>query len=248
MHGGNSSNIGGARFRVYQNGNLVANNATISGTINSAVINGGAVNSASINGSTISNGNGFYVDANGNVTANSININGGSISNTGYSYASGGQSLSVGQGQDGLMWSNYNGRRAWMLTGNSGMGMFISYENGSARYYYGPTGAYPVSDIRYKKDIEYIDEEKSINIINGLNPIVFTYIDEDNARHRGLSAQEVEKVLKENGYENQVYKLFDEQYAINYTELIPDLINSIKYLKNEIEELKKEIEKLKGEK
>ena len=47
--------------------------------------------------------------------------------------------------------------------------------------------------------------------------------------------------------DNQIYSINEDgRYSLNYTELIPDLINCIKYQQEEIDQLKKEIDILKG--
>jgi hypothetical protein len=70
-------------------------------------------------------------------------------------------------------------------------------------------------------------------------PIEFTYKANETEYHRGLSAQEVEQVLKNNGIEKEIYEIRENgDYSLNYSELIPDLINCIKYLTKEIEKLK----------
>ena len=102
------------------------------------------------------------------------------------------------------------------------------------------------SDIRYKTNIKNIDEKQSMELITNLNPISYKFKGIDG-KHRGLSAQEVEKVMIQTNQENQIYSIDENgRYSLNYTELIPDLINCIKYHQEEIDQLKKEINQLKG--
>ena len=102
------------------------------------------------------------------------------------------------------------------------------------------------SDIRYKTNIKNIDEKQSMELITNLNPISYKFKGIDG-KHRGLSAQEVESVMKDLKQDNQIYSIDqDGRYSLNYTELIPDLINCIKYQQEEIDQLKKEIDILKG--
>ena len=113
----------------------------------------------------------------------------------------------------------------------------------SAKAYFYSGGVNTTSDIRYKKNIKEIDKKKSIDIITNLTPIEYDYDTEE--KHRGVSAQEVEKALTKNGYINQVFNIEkDGKYTLNYIELIPDLINCIKYQQEEIEKLKKEIKEI----
>lgn len=102
------------------------------------------------------------------------------------------------------------------------------------------------SDIRYKTNIKEIDKKKSMKLITNLNPISYE-LEGIDGKHRGLSAQEVEKVMIQTNQKNQIYSIDKNgRYSLNYTELIPDLINCIKYQQEEIETLKKEINQLKG--
>ena len=102
------------------------------------------------------------------------------------------------------------------------------------------SGVNTSSDIRYKENIKKISEKESLKLITSLNPINYTFKDNKDY-HRGLSAQEVEKTMIENNLNNQIYKIDEEgKYSLNYTELIPDLINCIKYLSNKIKELENE--------
>ena len=104
-----------------------------------------------------------------------------------------------------------------------------------------PDGVHTQSDIRLKENINYINKENSIRFITSLNPIEYTFKN-DELYHKGLSAQEVEEKSKE-----QKTKIYSKDkngyYNLNYVELIPDLINCIKYQQEEIEELKERIGK-----
>lgn len=103
-----------------------------------------------------------------------------------------------------------------------------------------PDGIHTQSDIRLKENIEDIKEENSIKFITSLNPIEYTF-KKSKIYHKGLSAQDVEEKS-----ENQKTKIYskdkDGYYTINYVELIPDLINCIKYQQEEIEKLKERID------
>lgn len=91
------------------------------------------------------------------------------------------------------------------------------------------------SDEKLKRDIKEIQIEESVNLIKNLSPK--TYIlknDEGGKIHRGLIAQDVKKICNDLGLQDEIYEktvLNDEEiYLLNYTELIADLINCIKFL------------------
>lgn len=112
------------------------------------------------------------------------------------------------------------------------------------------------SDINLKKNIVDMDGKKSLESILKLNPIEYnlkqqyvtskekdietqqTVYDEKSdiflKKHYGLSAQELQNI-----YPDLVYKKDDGYLAVNYVELIPMLIQSIKELNAEIETLTK---------
>jgi len=150
-------------------------------------------------------------------------------------------------GQSLTFWKN-NIRRVYLSDVLGDAFLNVLDDTGNVGATFSASGSSNTSDIRYKDNIKNIEKEKSINIIKSLNPIEYTYKG-NNDFHRGLSAQEVEKVLNENGIKNEIYFINKEdgRYMLNYSELIPDLINSIKYQQDQIEELKKEINKLKEE-
>lgn len=62
-----------------------------------------------------------------------------------------------------------------------------------------------------------------------------------------MSAQEVQEVLKDNNIKDEIYEINDDRYSLCYTELIPDLINCIKYQQEQIEQLQNQIKEMKGE-
>ena len=89
------------------------------------------------------------------------------------------------------------------------------------------------SDIRLKKDIQNL--EYSLNDICKLNPIQFSYKNEEKIRF-GLVAQELKEIIPEIVEEDK-----DGYLSIRYQELIPVLIKAIQKLKEEIEKLKQKI-------
>ena len=98
------------------------------------------------------------------------------------------------------------------------------------------------SDKNLKTNINSLDSTKIDNILN-LNPISYTYnYDNENRKHFGLIAQEIEEyypeLVKNNFYlENNIYK------TINYIELIPIMLSKIKNMQHEIDDLKKYVKK-----
>ena len=77
-----------------------------------------------------------------------------------------------------------------------------------------------------------------------LRPVSYSWKDKATSLKIGLIAQEVQKVIPEviSGDENS------GALGMNYAELVPVLINSIKELKMEVDELKRKLERLTKEK
>lgn len=99
---------------------------------------------------------------------------------------------------------------------------------------------YNYSDARAKTDIQSLDN--SLDRILKLRPVSYTFSDNSvqnkfktggNGKEIGLLAQEVEKILP-----NIVLTDPDGNKLINYTAIIPVMIDAIKTLQAEIEELK----------
>ncbi len=99
---------------------------------------------------------------------------------------------------------------------------------------------YNYSDARAKNNIQAINN--GLNYITRLNPVSYNFDDNSNntkfrnggnGKEIGLLAQEVEEVLP-----NVVLTDPDGNKLINYTAIIPVMIDAIKSLKQEIEELK----------
>ena len=99
---------------------------------------------------------------------------------------------------------------------------------------------YNYSDARAKNNIQVM--KNGLNYITRLNPVSYNFSDVSNntkfknggdGKEIGLLAQEVEEVLP-----NVVLTDPDGNKLINYTAIIPVMIDAIKSLKQEIEELK----------
>lgn len=93
-----------------------------------------------------------------------------------------------------------------------------------------------LSDAKFKKDITPI---KNVNkIIDSLQPMQYKFISNDKLRY-GLIAQEVKK----KGLDNLIVE-FEDHLSINYIDIIPLLLSSIKDLKKDIKKLNTRIKKL----
>lgn len=96
------------------------------------------------------------------------------------------------------------------------------------------------SDIRLKKDIRPI--ENALDKVMSIRGVTFTRTDhEENRRHCGVIAQEVEEVLPE-----VIQEQADGIKSVAYGNMVGLLIEAIKEQQNQIESLKAEIENLKG--
>ena len=233
--------------------NLNASNIK-SGSLSATRISGGTLNGdnmtvKNLSADSITTGtlNGIKLKNNSisSATISGTDISGGSLSNTPLSYSgSSSDTVSISSSTSGTIEGYYGSKtssnRRYALKAFTSGGRFQSFNStGGQASYFDHQGAHTVSDIRLKNNISNISQEKSLNIINNLTPIEFTYKADEKEYHRGLSAQEVEQVLKKNGIEKEIYEIRENgDYSLNYSELIPDLINCIKYLTKEIKELK----------
>ena len=122
---------------------------------------------------------------------------------------------------------------------------FGNYNVNFIAHVYFQNGFTNSSDRRLKRDIEYIDEQESVNIITKLKPATFNYVhdDETRAKRHGLIAQDVQEVIPDlvgetltAGYEEK------KHLTLDYLGLIPHLINTIKWQKKQIDELTNRIQ------
>jgi len=113
----------------------------------------------------------------------------------------------------------------------------------------------PVSDRNFKKDISDLD--LGLDLITKLKPSQFRFkvSDEDSPLIYGLIAQDLEESLEELGVEkNSAWLLRHEpkedvneaDYSVDYTALIPILINSIQEQQAIIEDLQTQINEVKN--
>jgi len=127
-----------------------------------------------------------------------------------------------------------------IVQGNTALGKTTAAERLDVNGNIVASGTITPSDMRYKKNIKSI--RSAMSVINRLKPSTYNMVSGINGRefddktHMGLIAQEVEQVLPsvvhtdDNGYK-----------SVNYTELIPLLIQALKEQQKQIDELKKRI-------
>lgn len=129
----------------------------------------------------------------------------------------------------------------------SGSGAYYSQR---ARWYNVALMANSTSDIRYKNDIKYLDdEEKMEELFNSLSPAAFYYNKGtgyiETQRHLGFIAQDIEKAIANLGITNDM-ALFDhedeEKLGVDKQELIALCVWQIQKLKARLYELEKKQE------
>jgi hypothetical protein len=107
----------------------------------------------------------------------------------------------------------------------------------------GNVGWSEYSDKRLKKDIQYLSAEDNLNKILQLNAVRFRWKDNDHLLNLGLIAQEVEEIVPE----SVRYDEHNDIYSMEYTALIPVLIEGMKEQQKIIEKQQEMIEELKRE-
>jgi hypothetical protein len=234
--------------------NLTAKNITIASD-NFNVDNQGncTANSFNSNNATITGGN-LTINANTNEQVINIKTSNNTYQSRVYPshfyQTNGTQALTIGS------YTSTNGYGLWLRDyDNTAPEVMINISNNVSRIVLldqssqgyelnSQVGLVEISDKRKKEKINYIPEEISKNIIENLNPIEYCLIGKEQ-KYRGLIAQEVEEVLKQNKIENEIY-LIDENgdYSLVYNQFIADIINTEKYLLKQIETLQNKIEEL----
>jgi hypothetical protein len=126
---------------------------------------------------------------------------------------------------------------------------YMFFSSGGTYYFDGPISASAfntTSDKRLKEHIETIEDP--LETLEGIQGITFNFkedasrTDLDPHRRRvGVLAQDVEKVLPE-----AVSKGPDGYLAVDYTALVPVLLEAVKEQQSQIEDLQKELESLKA--
>lgn len=124
----------------------------------------------------------------------------------------------------------------------SGSGAYYSQR---ARWYNVALMANSTSDIRYKNDIKYLDDEENMEeLFNSLSPAAFYYNKGtgyiETQRHLGFIAQDIEKAIANSGITNDM-ALFDhedeEKLGVDKQELIALCVWQIQKLKARVKEL-----------
>lgn len=105
---------------------------------------------------------------------------------------------------------------------------------------YATNGTINTSDARLKTNIH--DLEYGLDQVMAMQPVRYNWKEKPNSDNKiGLLAQDVRKIIPEVVVGNEA----KETLGINYSELVPVLINAIKELKQDLEATKKEVAELK---
>jgi hypothetical protein len=252
VSGGQNNTASGPRSTVSGgHGNTASGSrSTISGgSINEAsgdysTIGGGNNNEASGSRSTVSGG--VFNEASGSrstVSGGSINEASGDYSMIGGGYnneASGDYSIAMGQN------ANATNDYSFAINLNSGTGPDVAantFRISGATEIGGNVQWTNHSDRRLKKDIVYLDAEDNLSKIMSLNGVRYRWKANDKLLNLGFIAQEVDDVLPE----VVRYDEINDIYSMEYSSIIPVLVEGIKEQQQEIELLKEQLEKLKNE-
>lgn len=102
---------------------------------------------------------------------------------------------------------------------------------------YATNGTINTSDRNLKTNISPLNY--GLAAVNLLKSYSYTWKDsKDDKLHLGLMAQDLEEIIPEVVYKDET----SEYYGVNYTELIPVLINAIQELSDKVEHLEKQLE------
>lgn len=143
----------------------------------------------------------------------------------------------------GSIYAQRNGRVLRMLPNNPGpeigsnTKLLNFWYTGVGWNYLFSGGYFTVSDISLKTDIKLIDNP--LEIITSLRGVSYS-LKEGSGTEYGFIAQEVEKVLPE-----AVAMTKDDLKAVDYTDVIPILVEAVKAQQKEIISLQRELESLK---
>jgi hypothetical protein len=99
------------------------------------------------------------------------------------------------------------------------------------------------SDKRLKKDIVYISDENNLDKIMSLNAVRFRWKANDELLNLGFIAQETENIIPE----SVRYDEINDIYSMEYTAIIPVLVEGMKEQQKMIDDLQKEIAELRKE-
>ena len=164
--------------------------------------------------------------------------------------AFGADAITLGQG--GFMAVRQTGAEAMELRRDSSDGTILEFRKDGTLVGTVSTNANSLpSDRNFKRDISDLD--LGLNLVTKLKPSQYCYkvSDENSPKMYGLIAQDLEESLTEIGIEKNSTWLLqhspkenvnESDYSLDYTKLIPILINSIQELTAKIEELEGKIE------
>ena len=137
------------------------------------------------------------------------------------------------QGSSSWRWYYDQNNGCIGLNGSTTNSSYGAYVTGSVY----TTGSYGSSDVRFKENIETIDN--GLDKVMKMRGVYFDWNDEHkeekgDSRQVGVIAQEIRTVLPE-----VVMHQDNDEFAVDYSKITAVLIEAIKDLKNEINELKK---------
>ena len=162
--------------------------------------------------------------------------------------------------------SGYKRTRLWMnatrFYPQTDAGFDLGNSGNRFRDIYSSNGTIQTSDAAEKKEIADLDSDLTRDLIMGLRPVSFKFINGTSGRtHYGLIAQEVEKLVNDLGISNKDFAPLiksqkeDEEgnviegeyvYGLRYSEFIGSLVKMCQNLQNEVDELKAEVAALKA--
>lgn len=97
------------------------------------------------------------------------------------------------------------------------------------------------SDRKFKRDIEYLDEDICYDITMGVKAVSFVHkTDETNRRRYGFIAQDLKEIIDNHDLKWDIVKYNDtlDGYELEYTEMIPVLAMTVQKMQKEIDALK----------
>ena len=203
---------------------------TFNGTVSADIFSGDGTNLTNVNATTldtIDSTSFLRSDAADQKTSGTLRFNDNVI-------------LSLGSGDDAEFF--VNGSHMY-LDLNSGIGNFYIRDGTTTRYTFDDNGSFTAtgnvtaySDIKLKENIELI--ANPLDKVLSLRGVTYNRIDiEDEPRHSGFIAQEVEEVLPEVVNTNE-----EGIKSVAYGNMVGLLIEAIKEQQQQIDELKRKLE------
>ncbi|MBE5932981.1 MAG: tail fiber domain-containing protein [Lachnospiraceae bacterium] len=232
--------------------------------LNAIGINADWINAGTLTGRKINNGNGtFSVDENGNVVSNSFKstnaeITGGSLnintasdnsvkkirlSSTAYSSHMSPNAMGVSSAnEDAVMGSG--GLSVSSISGSTHTTVINLNKTGGLQMSTLPIICKSLSqssDARLKKNRKNLQTNKLFDLIKPVQYKFKKKLDKTGKWHMGFYAQDILKSMKDAGIDPEEYALVNKgengYYSINYTEMIPMLVEQVQELKKRIEVL-----------